>query len=367
MFWLISAFFFFNFSVVGIYVIFLPKILDTLGYSSFEIGVIFASAPLIRFLVPFLFLKYFSLNKRVLNLSLYMIFFSSLSFYVTIKDFYLFLISVSLYGISSSLILPYIETFSLQYLKKEFYGKARLFGSLGFMIAGLVLAKYLDSYITGVHLFVILVVCTVVFSILISQKGTLSHVQKNKKAKKPFRFGKDFALWINIFLMQVSFGAFYNFFTIFESKHGISLETVSYLWSFSIICEVAVFYFQTYFLKYDLRFLIKLSTLITALRWLIIYLYPSSLPFLYLQQSFHAVSFALYHTATLSYLYTLYKDKKLSSQFYYGFGFGLGGFLGSVLFGYLYGENIFLYASLIAAGGYIVMLLNKSLFFSDKT
>ena len=38
--------------------------------------------------------------------------------------------------------------------------------------------------------------------------------------------------------MQVSFGGFYNFFTIYETSFGISLEMTSYLWAFGVICEI---------------------------------------------------------------------------------------------------------------------------------
>ncbi len=359
MFWLISAFFFSYFFVIGIYVIFLPKILQGIGYSALEIGIIFSASPLIRFLLPFMFLKHFSLDKRALHLGLLVLFVSSLSFYFTIENFYLFLISIVFYSISSSLVLPMVETFSLEYLKKEFYGRARLFGSIGFMIAGLILAKILDSYIVGIHFIFTFLVLTIAFVILMEKRGFEIKSVKRGVEFKGFDFTLDVGLWINIFLMQMSFGAFYNFFTIFESEHGVGLSEVSYLWAFSIVCEVLIFYFQTYFLKLDLRYLVGVSTLITSFRWLLIHLFPSVLWVLYLSQSLHAVSFALYHTAALSYLYTIYKDKNLASQFYYGFGFGLGGFLGSLLSGYFYGENIFLYASLIAFAGYLAMILLK--------
>ncbi len=354
MFWLFSAFFFFNFAIVGVYVVFLPKILKEIGYSAFEIGVVFSSAPLIRFLMPFFFLKHLTLNKKSVYFSLLVLFLSVFSFYFSIENFYLFLACMLFYSLSSSIILPYIESLSVEYLKKERYGKARLFGSLGFMSASLVLAKVFSNYMDGLNFFMFFTVTTVIFSVLILSFYEEKKIEKTKQ-ENSFSFKKDLGLWINIFLMQVSFGAFYNFFTIYENAHGISLQEVSYLWSFSIVCEMVVFYFQSKLLKRDLRFLIAFSTLVTSFRWLVIYLFPSSLPLLYFQQSLHAISFALYHGAVLNYLYKIYQNKKLSFQFYYGFGFGLGGFLGSILSGYFYGENIFLYASLIAFFGYLVM------------
>ena len=67
----ISAFYFFYFAAVGVYVIFLPKVLHDIGYSTFDIGIIFALAPLMRFLTPFLFLKHIlrGQNKMDVNAS----------------------------------------------------------------------------------------------------------------------------------------------------------------------------------------------------------------------------------------------------------------------------------------------------------
>ena len=54
----ISAFYFFYFAALSVYIIFLPKVLMDMGYSTSNIGIILATAPLMRFAVPFLFLKY---------------------------------------------------------------------------------------------------------------------------------------------------------------------------------------------------------------------------------------------------------------------------------------------------------------------
>ncbi|MGB9802115.1 MAG: MFS transporter, partial [Arcobacter sp.] len=45
----LSAFYFFYFAAVAVYVIFMPKVLHDIGYTPSQIGVIFALAPLMRF------------------------------------------------------------------------------------------------------------------------------------------------------------------------------------------------------------------------------------------------------------------------------------------------------------------------------
>ena len=351
----ISAFFYFFFSVIGVYVIFMPKILQELGYSTSQIGIIFAIAPMVRFLIPFLFLKLFSLSKKVLNFALAGLLISAILFYITIDNFYLFLLANFLFGLSSGLLLPYIETFALEFLEKKRFGRSRLFGSIGFMLIGEILASLLlDNPFAGIHLFFITIFLTTVFAYKISQNS--SDFKKREKLKKnKFNIFDNLPLWISIFLMQMSFGAFYQFFTIYENEHGIDLQMISHLWTFGILCEIVLFYYQNKFLKYNLYSIIKFTTFVTSIRWLLLYLFPNMLIVSFISQSFHALSFALYHTATLSYLYSKYENKTLATQFYYGFGFGLGGFVGSLIAGKMYGEYLYLMTAIIAFISFAVL------------
>ncbi len=354
----ISTFFFFYFSIVGVWVIFLPKMLQNVGYSSVQIGIIFSIPPLMRFLTPFFFLKLFDLSKKVLQITLVMMLFSIPLLYMTIDNFYLFALCNVFFGISFGLVLPYIETYALLVIKKERYGKSRLWGSIGFALVALLLARVFDNDI-GLHFIAVSILMSAFFAYLISADDGHFNNQKSDK-KSNFSLFANAPLWISIFLMQVSFGAFYSFFTIYEIDHGVSLEVVSYLWTFGVFCEIILFYYQAFILKFDLLKIIKFSVFITAVRWMMLYLFPDSLFVSYLSQSLHAFSFALYHTAVLSYLYLLYKDKKLSSQFYYGFGFGLGGFVGSLIAGKFYGEYLFLSSAIIAFIAFLFLYKSKN-------
>jgi len=67
---LLGAYYFFYFALVGVYVIFMPKALLELGYSTVEVGIIYAAAPFMRFLLPFVFRHYLALTPKVYLLSL---------------------------------------------------------------------------------------------------------------------------------------------------------------------------------------------------------------------------------------------------------------------------------------------------------
>lgn len=355
----ISGFFFSYFASIGIYIVFLPKMLQNIGYSTVEIGFIFSIIPIMRFLTPFFFLKLFSLNHKVYNNALILSFISVLFFYLSIENFYLFSLNIAIFGICTGLILPYIETLALDILKKERYGKSRLWGSVGFMLVGLVLAKTLEDYMTGLHFYTTAVFLILFFGYAATRNNKEFKKKDDASEHKEFKFLSRWYFWLSIFLMQMSFGFFYGFFTIYETDHGFTLETVSYLWAFSIICEVLMFQFQSKIMKIDLLFLIKFAVFATVIRWMLLYLFPDSLSVSYISQGFHAFSFALFHTATISYLYEIYTQRRLAQQFYYGISFGLGGFLGSIIAGYLYGENLFLFAALITLFAFLALFGKK--------
>ena len=158
----ISAFYYFYFSATAVYVIFMPKVLLDVGYSASEIGILYALAPLMRFLTPFLFLKLIKLDAKVFKIALACSTIATSSFYFTLDNFYAFMFANALLGVSLSLILPYIEIIALKDLGKERYGKSRLFGSIGFMVIALVLAKFLSSPFIALHFFLFANIATVI-------------------------------------------------------------------------------------------------------------------------------------------------------------------------------------------------------------
>ena len=355
----LSAFYFFYFAAVGVYIIFLPKVLLDIGYSPSDIGIILALAPLMRFATPFLFLKHVKLDQTIFKNSLLLSVVSASLFYITIDNFYLFIINNGILGICLSLVLPYIETIALKELGKSRYGKSRLYGSIGFMLISLVLAKFLHTPQVALHYYLAMTIFTAIFSFLLLKYDVEHENTTKKKSSKSFSVLKYWPFWLSLFLMQVSFGGFYNFFTIYETSRGISLETISYLWSFGVVCEILMLYFQAPILKNNLLLVVKFSIFITALRWLLLYLFDDSLAVTFFTQAIHAFSFGLYHSAVILCLYSLYRDKKLAQQFMYGVAYGLGGFVGALLSGWLYSDKLFLYSAIIAFLSFMSLSLMK--------
>ena len=362
MFLLLSLFYYFYFSIVGIYIIFLPKILSGVGYSASEIGIIFAAAPLIRFIVPFLFIRGVELNSKMFTIAVSLIVGSIASFYLSLHSFYFLLLSNIFLGVGLSLTLPYVELISLHAIGKENYGKVRLFGSLGFIVVALVLVKFLSSAYVALHFMLALVVLMALISYLLDRHDDLKSSQEETLGKSDIRLLRDYKLWFGLLLMQTSFGSFYNFFTIYETDRGLSMDMTIYLWSFGVIVEVAMLFFQGRFLRGNLLSVLQVTIFATVVRWFLVFAYPTTLEVLFFAQSLHAFSFALFHSASISYLFYHYKHRSLAQQFFLGITYGLGGLSGALLSGFVYEyypEYLFLSSSLIASASLLMITLYK--------
>lgn len=342
---LASLYYFFYFAGVGVYVIFMPKVLIDIGYSAVEVGVIYAAAPFVRFLLPFVFQHLVVLTSRIYFVSLLFTTLLTFLLFLTSDHFWSYLIANLLFGAAMGVSLPYVETIALSTLSRSHYGKVRLWGSLGFVAIALWLGSVLDVPMEAFYYLSGLAFVTFVFGAMLVRFDTIAH--ETTASNRSFSLRLYWAFWLSLFLMQVGFGGFYNFFTIYETAQGVSLEVIGWMWGFGVICEVAMLYFQGPLLERNILTILQFATLITAVRWFLLYLFPDSIAMTFVSQSLHAIGFALYHTATISYIFLLYTQKKLAQQFYLGVAFGLGGSVGAIVAGQVYGESLFLAEAIV--------------------
>lgn len=361
----LSSFYLFYFALVGVYIIFLPKMLTEVGYDATHIGALFSASPLMRFIIPFIFRKYGGLNSNTYLISLIAIPLSTILMFTYLDNFYLLFIINLVYGASMGVILPFVDTYALKIIGKEKYGRVRLWGSIGFMLIALWLGSRLESVQEAMLYLSATAVLTALSGWSIGKKEAKSediNTTVTNYKHSTISLSKYWAFWIGTLLLQVSFGGFYNFFTIYETAHGISLEMTSWLWSFGVICEIVMLYFQGPLFKINLLRLIEFTTFSTVVRWMILWLYPDSLMMAFVSQSFHALSFALYYTAAIAYIYELYSNKKLAQQFFLGISFGLGGAVGSVVAGWIYdgfSTGLFIAEALIALLSFVMIVIHS--------
>jgi PPP family 3-phenylpropionic acid transporter len=360
---MIGAFYFFYFALIGIYIIYLPQMLKQEGFSATQVGIIYAAAPLMRFILPFVFRRFVSLDDRIYRLALFIMLGAALLFAVTVHMFLLYLSVNLVYGAAMGVVLPYVDTIALQTITKVHYGKVRLWGSIGFIVIALWLGQVLESLPQTFGYLLAASLMTVLAGLLIVRFDPHRDHPMDRESERTFSLTRYWAFWVSLFLLQVSFGGFYNFFTIYETVHGFAQVTISYLWSFGVLIEVAMLYFQGSLLRRNnLLGIIQFATLTAVLRWGLLWLWPDVLAISYASQTLHAFSFALYYTATIAYVFQLYTQKKLAQQFYLGMTFGLGGSIGAAVSGWVYDhhpDELFLFGALMALGALGMMYVHE--------
>jgi len=343
MFLRLSTFYFFYFAAVAVYIIFMPKVLSNVGYTPFEIGVLFAAAPLSRFLSPFLFATFFQLTRRTFDLALWGSVLSGILILSVIEVFWPLLIAYVLMGFFWSLMLPFVEVMALEYIGKERYGRSRLYGSIGFTVMALGLGQSELEFALSMGLYLGTIMITALCGVAL-RSGVIVPPRRKRVV---FTTQHQWGIWIGLFLVQVGFGSFYNFFTIFELEQGLSLDIITYLWAFGVIAEIGMFLIQHRIMHFDIIQLMRFAVFITAFRWLMVHFWPDTLWVLTLSQGLHAFSLALLHTVSIAWINHCYQNRQLAQQFYLGITFGLGMFIGSLISGIFYGKNLFLYSALI--------------------
>jgi PPP family 3-phenylpropionic acid transporter len=136
------------------------------------------------------------------------------------------------------------------------------------------------------------------------------------------------------------------------------MDTTIYLWSFGVFIEIIMFFFQGKLLQFNLLNILRLTMLATVFRWYLVFAFASNVGVLFFAQSLHALSFALFHSAAISYLFHRYKNKALAQQFFSGITYGLGGLSGALLSGYIYEwypKYLFLSSSVIVFGAFVLI------------
>ena len=345
---MLSFYYFLFFAIIGNYVIIFPKYLTTIGFSTWEIGIIFASMPIARFLFPFIyFRRTLSKNDYLLSISISMM----APLLLLSQNLYLIILSLFLIGGGFSIAFPYVEAIAIEKLGNR-YGKSRLFGSIGFIVVGI---SFSYMHINPVYLFIGLISMLSLCGLYFLNDNTITF------NNEPLDLMRYWWFWAMLILVEISFGGYYDFFTIYNLNHGISKENIGWIWVIGSLAEIFIFILQYKFISiFPPMSWVKLSVFITSFRWLILYLFPGNLEVVILVQILQAISFAIFHTANLIFINQIYENKTLAQQFYAGIAYGLAEFSGSIIAGLLFNHYLFLFESLFALAGFIILVYGSN-------
>jgi PPP family 3-phenylpropionic acid transporter len=280
--------------------------------------------------------------------------------YLFFVDFWSMLIITVFYGIFFAPIISFLEAVTMDVLGKEkkSYGRILAWGSISFIVMVLVLGKIIDLYSVDIIILFILAGSLILAVISIRIPAV--------KAKKPdlLKPGAGSLLEWRVaiflfcaFLMLVSHGAYYGFFSIHLENLGYGSTFIGFAWALASTAEILVMIkSEKLFDRFSLENVLFVSFLVAASRWLILYFAGSTVVIL-LSQILHAVTYGTFHMASVLYIDRLAPEqaKTLGQAVNNALSYGLGLMVGFFINGYVYeitgSHTLFLMSALIALAG----------------
>jgi len=157
------------------------------------------------------------------------------------------------------------------------------------------------------------------------------------------------------FLMLVSHGAYYGFFSIHLENLGYSSAFIGVCWALASGAEITVMIqSERIFNRFPLERVLIFSFLAAAARWLVLFWVDSGALIL-LSQGLHALTYGCFHMASILYIDRMAPEdaKTLGQAVNNALTYGLGLMVGLFLNGYLYeitgSQPLFLVSAGIAA------------------
>jgi PPP family 3-phenylpropionic acid transporter len=368
--WRLSGFYFFYFASLGVLVPYWSIYLEWLNFSAGEIGELTAILLATRIFAPYIWAWIADHKGHRMQIVRYTSLGATLTFSaIFIQQSYGW-IGTLLLGFSFfwNASLPQFEVTTLQHLGKHshYYSKIRVWGSIGFIVT-VILVGWLIEQVNASVVPIAMVLSLLgiwLVSLTVPESASRHLSLENVSLLSILKRKEVIAFLVICFLVQISFGPYYTFYSIYLEQHKYDHSHIGLLWSLGVIAEVIVFLFVHKWLPIlGIKFVLLASVLIGALRWVLIALFPDSLPIIFCAQLLHAANFGTYHAAAIAWIHQHFTGKLQGrgQALYSSISFGAGGAIGSLFSGYMWlspGPTfIFLTAAALSALAFIIGLI----------
>ncbi len=342
----LSAFYFFYFAYLGAFAPFFALYLTSVGMTAVEIGVLMALPQLTRILAPHLWgwlADHTGRRIGVVRISGAAGMIAFLGVFTGDSFALLFVVLFAMMFFWSA-ALPLVEATTLSKLGDDTarYGRIRVWGSVGFIAAVVAVGYLIDA--TGAHsvLWVIagLMAGMLLLSFTLAEARPEPHESDDLPVWQIVRKPAVLAVIGASALMAAAHGPYYTFYTIHLVDHGYSKSAAGWLWALGVICEIGIFIWMSRLYRaFTLRSILIASTLLAALRFVVIGWGADSIVLLLAAQTLHAASFGSFHAAAIGVVHKLFRGRhQARGQAIYGsLAYGLGGTAGGLASGYAWG------------------------------
>lgn len=240
-------------------------------------------------------------------------------------------------------ILPLYEVITLRGLgaDRSRYGRIRLWGSVGFIgaVAGVgALLEWVPVNDLPWLVMPVFIGIAVSAFLLPSEKRLMRSGPGIARLGGILAQPAVIAFFLMNFLLQVSHGAYYTFFSIHLEHYGYSKFSIGLLWSLGVLAEIVLFIvMHRVFSRFTFREIAIAALLLTLIRWVLIAEATQWLLVLVAAQLLHAASYGAMHALSVQYIHGYFggSHHAQGQALYSGFTFGAGGAVGAWMSGFL--------------------------------
>jgi PPP family 3-phenylpropionic acid transporter len=272
------------------------------------------------------------------------------------------------YGIFYAPIISFLEAFTMDVLgtKKKSYGRIRGWGSIAFIVTVIVLGKIIDLY--SIEIILLLILFGSLAQSLISIKIPDIQIKKQTSfsTKAKVLLKKRVVIFLFCaFLMLVSHGTYYGFYSIHLENMGYGKTFIGISWALASIAEIIVMIkSDVIFKRFSTDNVLVFSFMVAALRWFALF-FATSPTLILLLQILHAVTYGTFHVSSILYIDSLTPDEAktlgqaVNNAITYGLGLMVGFFINGYLFETIGTFSLFMISSLIALTGGILLKISQ--------
>ncbi|MDN5849802.1 MAG: MFS transporter [Nitrococcus sp.] len=340
-----AAFYFFFFAVVGGLVPYWGAYLRSLGFGASAIGELIAVLYASKIIAPNVWGWLADHSGQRMATVRFACVVAVVAFAgVQISQSYAWLaLTLALFGFFWNAALPQFEANTMSHLgvNDHHYGRIRLWGSIGFIAAVMLLGLFIDRM--GLRIvpwaLLLLLAGLAVASMLAPSAPAHTHGVPNEPFRRVLLQPNVLGFLAACFLLQASHGPYYVFYSIYLADHGYSGVVIGALWALGVVAEIMVFLMMHRWLpRFGPRRLMTTALVLAVVRWTLVGTFPGWVSLQAGAQILHAGTFAVYHAVAISLINRFFTgpNQGRGQALYSSLTFGAGVAVGSLVSGYLW-------------------------------
>ena len=345
--WRLSFFYFTYFAVLGALAPYWGLYLKDLGFGAIAIGQLMAIFAGTKIIAPNLWGWVADRSQqriRIVRMGALFTFLSfSLIFFST--DYWWIAAVMACFSFFWNAVLPQIEVITLNHLSNppatERYSLIRLWGSVGFIatvVAGGILFDQVSVRMLP-WIIVILMASIWLSSLLFNDKPNHNVGERGLSFVRILAKTEVWVFFLTCFLMQISHGPYYTFFSLYLESIDYSRTAIGWLWALGVIAEVLIFIVMHVVMsKLGPRKVILLSLGLATIRWFMIGYFAENFGLLILSQCLHAATFGTFHAGAIHIVHQYFRGPHAGQgqALHSSVAYGAGGAVGALASGYLW-------------------------------